>query len=225
MMMPDIAISALRTFALFSDAQESTLRELAPSCVFQSFSAGIEINRVGQVPRYIYCLRSGSTEAWARLNDAETILATTTAPMVFEVAATIRNQPAALSIVTREACEALAIETAAFLKAVRDDRAVCNAALVHVSGTYLAMTHRLLDQKLRTAEQRLSQWILAEMDPSGRSPTVEIVFSKRALAYELGMSPANLSRLFNVLREHGIAVDGKTMTITNLKKLEALAQG
>lgn len=63
------------------------------------------------------------------------------------------------------------------------------------------------------------------MDPSGRSATVKIVFSKRALAYELGMSPANLSRLFNVLREHGIAVDGKTMTITNLNKLEALAQG
>lgn len=222
--MPEAIIPALRTFPMFSGAKESTLRALVPSCVFQSFSAGISINKMGQVPAYIYCLRSGSVEGWARLNGAETILASASAPMVFEVATAIQNHPSVLAIVTREQCETIAIETSAFLQAVQDDQAVCHAALVHASQINMMMIDRLLDHKLRTAEERLGQWILSQMSQSGNSQTVEIEFSKRALAYELGMSPANLSRLFALLRERGVDVKGMTMTITDIDKLKRLAR-
>ena len=57
----------------------------------------------------------------------------------------------------------------------------------------------------------------------GTSSSFNITYSKRALAYELGMSPANLSRLFNVIRDHGVDLDGKTMRITDYDKLTALA--
>lgn len=221
--MPEAIIPVLRTFPMFSDAKESTLRALVPNCIFQSFSAGITINKTGQVPAYIYCLRSGSVEGWARLNDAETILASTSAPMVFEVATAIQNHASVLAIVTREQCETIAIETSAFLQAIHDDQAVCHAALVHASQINLMMIDRLLDHKLRTAEERLGRWILNQMTHSGNSATVEIGFSKRALAYELGMSPANLSRLFAVLRENGVEVKGKSMTISDIDKLKRLA--
>lgn len=209
---------------MFSDAKESTLRALVPSCIFQSFSAGITINKVGQVPAFIYCLRSGSVEGWARLNDAETIVASTSAPMVFEVSTAIQNHPSVLAIVTREPCETIAIETSAFLQAVHDDQAVCHAALVHASRVNMLMIDRLLDHKLRTAEQRLGQWILGAMEKDGNSATVKIGFSKRALAYELGMSPANLSRLFHVFREHGVEISGMNMTITDVERLRQLSR-
>lgn len=220
--MPEAIIPVLRTFPMFADAKESTLRALVPHCIFQSFSAGIAINKVGQPPSYIYCLRSGSVEGWARLNAAETVVATASAPMVFEVATAIHNHPTVVAIVTREHCETIAIETSAFLQALQDDQAVCHAALVHASRVSMLMIDRLLDHKLRTAEERLGQWILSAMKPND-SFTVQIDFSKRALALELGMSPANLSRLFNVLREHGVEVTGKTMKIIDLAKLRALA--
>ncbi len=222
--MPEAVIPILKTFPMFSDAKESTLRALVPSCIFQSFSAGITINKAGQVPAFIYCLRSGSVEGWARLNDAETIVASTSAPMVFEVSTAIQNHPSVLAIVTREPCETIAIETSAFLRAIHDDQAVCHAALVHASRVNMLMIDRLLDHKLRTAEQRLGQWILGAMEKNGNAATVKIGFSKRALAYELGMSPANLSRLFNVFREHGVEVSGMNMTITDLDKLRLLSR-
>ncbi|WP_082364899.1 helix-turn-helix domain-containing protein [Bosea vaviloviae] len=222
--MPKDVIPILKTFPMFSGAKESTLLELVPSCIFQSFSAGITINKAGQVPDYVYCLRSGSVEGWAHLNDAETIIATSSAPIVFEVSTAIQNHPSVLSIVTREPSETIAIEARAFLKAVNDDQAVCHAALVHASRINLLMIDRLLDHKLRTAEQRLGQWILAAMERNGNSATVKIHFSKRALAYELGMSPANLSRLFHVFREHGVEISGMNMTITDLHQLRQLAR-
>lgn len=222
--MPEAVVSILKTFPMFSDANENTLRALAPRCILQQFSAGITINKTGQVPAFIYCLRSGSVEGWARLNDAETIVASSSAPMVFEVSTAIQNHPSVLAIVTREPCEMIAIETSAFLQAIHDDQAVCHAALVHASRVNMLMIDRLLDQKLRTAEQRLGQWILGAMEKNGNATTVRIGFSKRALAYELGMSPANLSRLFNVFREHGVEISGMNMTITDLDKLRQLSR-
>jgi len=222
--MPEAIIPVLKSFPMFAGAKETTLRALVPSCIFQSFSAGITINKTGEVPAYIFCLRSGSVEGWARLNDAETILASATAPMVFEVATAIQNHPSVLAIVTREQCETIAIETSAFLQAINDDQAVCHAALVHASQVNMMMIDRLLDHKLRTAEERLAQWILSQMSHEGNSGTVEIGFSKRALAYELGMSPANLSRLFALLRDHGVDVKGMTMTIADVEKLRILAR-
>ncbi len=209
---------------MFSDAKESTLRALVPSCIFQSFSAGITINKVGEIPAFIYCLRSGSVEGWASLNDAETIVATSAAPMVFEVSTAVQHHASVLAIVTREASETIAIETSAFLKAIQDDQAVCHAALIHASRVNMQMIDRLLDHRLRTAEQRLGQWVLSAMERNGNSRTVTIGVSKRALAYELGMSPANLSRLFNVLREHGVEIKGMSMTIVDLDKLRQLSR-
>ncbi|OJV11733.1 MAG: hypothetical protein BGO20_02035 [Bosea sp. 67-29] len=209
---------------MFSDAKESTLRALVPSCIFQSFSAGVTINKVGEIPAFIYCLRSGSVEGWASLNDAETIVATSAAPMVFEVSTAVQHHASVLAIVTREASETIAIETSAFLKAIQDDQAVCHAALIHASRVNMQMIDRLLDHRLRTAEQRLGQWVLSAMERNGNSRTVTIGVSKRALAYELGMSPANLSRLFNVLREHGVETKGMSMTIVDLDKLRQLSR-
>ncbi|KQU52458.1 hypothetical protein ASG72_05830 [Bosea sp. Leaf344] len=221
--MPESIIDVLKSIPLFATAQEETLAELAPTCIFQAFSAGIEINRVGEVPRFIYCLRSGSIEGWSRLKTAETIVATACAPMVFEVTSAMTNHPSQISIVTREPAETLAITANAFLKAVKSDPKLCHAALVHASEVNLIMIDRLLDQKLRTAEQRLAQWVLAEIERHGATRSFNITYSKRALAYELGMSPANLSRLFNVIRDHGVDLDGKTMRITDMDKLTALA--
>ncbi len=200
------------------------MRALVPSCIFQSFSAGITINKVGEIPAFIYCLRSGSVEGWASLNDAETIVATSAAPMVFEVSTAVQHHASVLAIVTREASETIAIETSAFLKAIQDDQAVCHAALIHASRVNMQMIDRLLDHRLRTAEQRLGQWVLSAMERNGNSRTVTIGVSKRALAYELGMSPANLSRLFNVLREHGVEIKGMSMTIVDLDKLRQLSR-
>lgn len=222
--MPEVVIPILRTFPMFSDAKESTLRALVPSCIFQSFSAGVTINKVGEIPAFIYCLRSGSVEGWASLNNAETIVATSAAPMVFEVSTAVQHHASVLAIVTREASETIAIETSAFLKAIRDDQAVCHAALIHASRVNMQMIDRLLDHRLRTAEQRLGQWVLSAMERNGNSRTVTIGVSKRALAYELGMSPANLSRLFNVLREHGVETKGMSMTIVDLDKLRQLSR-
>jgi len=221
--MPEAIIPVLRTFPMFAEAKESTLRALVPNCVFQSFSAGITINKTGEVPAYIYCLRSGSVEGWARLNDAETILASATAPMVFEVATAIQNHPSVLAIVTREQCETIAIETSAFLQSIHDDQAVCHAALIHASQINLMMIDRLLDHKLRTAEERLGRWIISKIDPIKKLNTVQIEFSKRALAYELGMSPANLSRLFALIRDHGVEVKGMTISVGDITKLKRLA--
>lgn len=223
--MPEAVIPILRSFPLFTDAKEATLKALAPNCVFQSYSAGIEINRQGQPPRFVQCVRTGSVEGWSRINASETILLAIDAPAIFEVSTAVQGRPSVVSLITREPTQSLAIETAAFLKAVREDAALCYAALVHSSRDNLLLVDRLLDQKLRSAEQRLGQWILLQLARSQDKSAVHLSYSKRALALELGMTPANLSRLFNVLREHGVDVDGRTMTITDFHKLRTLAEG
>lgn len=143
--------------------------------------------------------------------------------MVFEVSTVVTKQRSMISIITREPAETIAITGEVFLKAIREDPAVCNAALMHASQINMLMIERLLDQKLLTAEQRLAQWVLLEIERNGDAESFTIAFSKRALAYELGMSPANLSRLFNVIRDHGVDLDGKTMRIRDIDKLTALA--
>ena len=56
------------------------------------------------------------------------------------------------------------------------------------------------------------------------SAEFELQFEKRRLASLLGMTPENLSRSFNALRQYGVVVDGQNVNLTDMDALIAFAK-
>jgi len=82
----------------------------------------------------------------------------------------------------------------------------------------------LKNQKLRTALERLAAWILKTDMLHGSSGKFRLGFGKRTLASLLGMTPENLSRTFAILKESGIHMSGREISITRRGELEQIAK-
>ena len=221
--MATLAITMLRTFPPFSEAKESTLEQLAPSCMFRSVSEGISINTIGKIPRYILCLSSGDIECWSQLGNSKTILTSVSAPFLLDISPAIQNIESKLDFVTRTQCEFIAIEAQAFIHSTKHDQSFCQIILDYTTRANIILTNCLINQKLFTAQQRLGRWIIDLIGDGDCLDGLKIAFTKSSLAYELGMSPANLSRFFKLIRAHGVAVSGSNITVTDIEKLKRFA--
>jgi CRP/FNR family transcriptional activator FtrB len=96
--------------------------------------------------------------------------------------------------------------------------------MTELAGAYRGVVKELKNQKLRSVLERLANWLLrSELDQGGRG-TVDLVFEKRVLAARLGTSPEVLSRSFAALGAYGVAVRGRTITLSDIPALTRLAK-
>lgn len=101
-------------------------------------------------------------------------------------------------------------------------------ALAMVASTSLHLHHlvsQIEELKAQTAITRVARFILSQCsEGKGNSTSIELPFEKQLLAAKLGVQPESLSRAFRKLREQGIEVEGKVVTISSLATLRDLAE-
>jgi len=98
-----------------------------------------------------------------------------------------------------------------------------NKAMVGVIATHLLDSIECLaNDRLRTAPQRVANYLLTACADNGQTASLRLPFAKSLLAGKLGLAPEALSRAFSTLRGAGVTVHGRLIEIQDPEALRSI---
>lgn len=209
---------------LFREMQEGQRDRIFSGSFLQVFPPQLILFELGQHPDFVHVLVDGLVELYAHSAGRDTTMRIVEPVTSFILAAVITDQPYLMSARTIAPSRILLVPAALVREVVKDDCALMQATMRELAQAYRDMVRALTDMKLRQSAERLGNLILQQERRQGGSGTVQLKAEKRLLASLLGMTPENLSRAFGALGEHGIAVSGAQVTITDRAALEAFSR-
>lgn len=220
-MRPD-DVPELRSLDLFREMAVDTFETLARAAYVQTFPPQVQLIAEGDPADFLHVLLSGQVELFAGWSDRETVMATLRPVSTFILAATVRDRPYLMSARTLEKAR-IALIPSEDVRAIFDrDGAFARAVVVELAACYRTAIKTTKDLKLRSAIERLANYLLRQHGRFGAR--FELPIEKRRLASYLGMTPENLSRGFATLAQYGVEVDGPTIRIADAADLTRLAR-
>ena len=107
---------------------------------------------------------------------------------------------------------------------IRDDPALGQRLLDYALRETLTLTQEIYALKLRSAVQRLAEYLLGRVTEGELGPARFVLpFEKRMLAARIGCSQENLSRAFATLRRVGVETQRGAVVMRDLPALRAFA--
>ncbi|RME63798.1 MAG: transcriptional regulator [Alphaproteobacteria bacterium] len=216
--------SVVRGLNLFADMAPANFAELMHGAYFQRFPPHVQLIAEGDPADFLYVVVDGGVELFARANNREATMAILRPVSTFILAAVLREAVYLMSARTMEASRLLMIPSENIHIMLARDADFARAIVRELATCYRSVIKALKDQKLRTAVERLANYILREHEKQGGDGELHLRSDKRTLAALLGMTPENLSRAFNTLRPYGVAVDGRSVRVSKLPDLITLAK-
>lgn len=214
----------IRGLTLFSELDPDRFDVLMTAAYAQRIPAHVELIREGDPADFLYVVLEGSVELFSASHGRETSMAIVHPVSTFILAATIKNAPFLMSARTLEASKLLLIPSRNVRSVFDTDPAFARAIVTELASCYRGVVKSMKNLKLRTAIERVGNYILRLHDKSGQASIVELPFGKRNLASILGMTPENLSRAFGALQSHGILMDGARIEIIDRAALIAISK-
>tara|TARA_R110002072_G_scaffold171065_1_gene324813 strand:+ start:909 stop:1607 length:699 start_codon:yes stop_codon:yes gene_type:complete len=222
--MRDADRDVIRDLRLFSEVNSERFDTLMTAAYAQRFPAQVDLIREGDPADFLYVVLEGSVELFSTSHGRETSMAIVAPVATFILAATIKDAPYLMAARTLEPCKLLLIPSRNVREVFDTDPAFARAIVTELATCYRSVVKSMKNLKLRTAIERVGNYILRLHDKSGRASIVELPFGKRNLASILGMTPENLSRAFGALQSHGILMDGARIEIIDRDALEAVSK-
>lgn len=222
--MPEAHYPEIRALDLFAEMAEENFRLLMRGAYVQNFPPHIELIGEGEPSDFLHVALSGSVDLFSTWNGRDTSLATVRPISTFILAATINNAPYLMSARTLEKSRIVLIPSQDVRALFEIDSKFARAIVTELAQCYRSVIKAQKELKLRTALERLANYLLREQSRAGGGALFELDFEKRRLASVLGMTPENLSRAFKGLRPYGVTVNGAGVTITNQTDLEHFAK-
>lgn len=222
--MRDDDSSELRRLALFRDVAEAALADLVRVGYLQTFPPGVELISQGDPPDFLHVLVDGCVELYAGWRDEEATMAILRPVSTFILAASVTDRPYLMSARTLEKSRLILLPSEDVRAAFEGDPAFARAVVTELASCYRSTIRHAKDLKLRSALERLANYLLRQHRRRGGATSFTLDVEKRKLAAYLGMKPENLSRAFASLRAHGVEVDGPTVRLRDLPALENLAR-
>lgn len=213
MQASDVAI--LRALPLFSEIAETRFADVATAAFLQRFPAGVDLVREGDLPDVLHVLVVGQVALRASDGNAETTLSVVTVPAPLILGAIIAGSASVMTARTLVPSALIHVPASLIASLFRDDPAFARACAVEMAQRHRAAVKDLKNLRLRTAIERLANWIVVRERLAGGTGHFTIDMEKRALAGQLGMRPENLSRNFAELAAHGVVVDGPDVRIVD----------
>ncbi len=208
---------------LLGACRPETVDFLLQGAFVQRFPAHTNLTREGEKADFLYAVLSGSIELSAAYLDRETTIDVIGAPHTFIVAAVVLDRLYLQSARVMEPARILMLPAESVRKAMRSDSGFATAIAEELANAYRNVAQELKNQKLRTALERLANWLVHRDKETGGSHRFVIPFEKKILAARLGMAPEVLSRAFATLAQYDVRVDGATVIVKDWTALEKLA--
>ncbi len=222
--MRDTDRDVIRNLELFCEMEPQRFDALMTAAYAQKFPAHIDLIHEGDPADFLYVVLEGCVELYSASHGRESSMAIVTPVSTFILAATIKDAPYLMSARTIAPSKLLLMPSGNVREAFDNDPAFARSIVTELATCYRSVVKSSKNLKLRTAIERVGNYIIRQHDKSGRPDIVELPFGKRNLASLLGMTPENLSRAFGALQSHGILMDGARIEITDRAALEALCK-
>jgi CRP/FNR family transcriptional activator FtrB len=178
----------------------------------------------GEAADFLHIVQSGCVELFSTWANRETSVTTLYENSTFILAATMKDRLNLMSARTLQKSRIIMIPSENVREVFKRDPDFAFAIVDELSRCYRATIRNMKNLKLRTSIERLANYILKQHHRQGDLLEYQLPVEKRRLASYLGMTPENLSRAFNNLKPHGVAVNGQNISITDLASLTEFAK-
>lgn len=222
--MRDSSIMEIRQLPLFDGMCDGYFDRLTRGAYVQTFPPQVDLVHQGDRPDFLHVIFEGSVELYAHWNGRETIMAIARPVSTFILAATIRDAPYLMSARTIEKTRLVLLPSADVRTIFDEDNAFARAVVTDLAQCYRAVVKNSKDIKLRSAIERLANYLLRQRQRMDDAAVFTLAMEKRKLASYLSMTPESLSRAFKALLPYGVEMSGATITITDPTDLIRLAK-
>ncbi len=198
------------------------LLRLKENALVRRVPRGRVLMNEGERPSSLYFVAEGKVELLATRENRAITLEIYDAPAAFPLDTVICNGVALESARTLSMTTAVALPAEMIRTAFREDGSFARAvaeALAHQKRR--STCSRKMDTLLSGAE-RVACWALQAADE--QTGIIKLPVSKKVLAAQLSMAPANFSRMLAVLTQHGLLNKGQQLYILDRKKLQEFAK-
>lgn len=202
----------IRGFPIFRGVADDMFERLTARAEILDVEPGEVLLTEGELPAFLFVLLNGLVEAYSSHAGVDATLTFIRPPGAFIVAAVWTGQVQLTSVRTVQPSRILRLPAEDVRTGIAADPAVASAIGLELAIRYRDVMRELKNQRMRTATERLANWLLLESEVAG-SPTFRLGLGKGLLAARLGMAGEHLSRAFGILREHGVTVAGSEVTI------------
>lgn len=217
--MRDEDRQTIRQLPLFSKMEEHHFEQLMRAAYAQRIPQHVDLIREGEPADFLYLVMEGRVELFSASHGRETSMAIVSPVSTFILAATIKDAPFLMSARTATASTLLLIPSQNVRAAFENDPEFARAIVAELATCYRSVVKSMKNLKLRTAVERVGNYLLRLHDKAGQARVVTLPYGKKNLASILGMTPENLSRAFGSLQAHGIIMDGSRVEIDDREAL------
>jgi CRP/FNR family transcriptional activator FtrB len=217
--MTTARFESIRQLPLFAEMTEESFDILTRGAFVQNFPPNMVMISEGEAADFLHIVQSGCVELFSTWSNRETSVTTLYENSTFILAATMKDRLNLMSARTLQKSRIIMIPSENVREVFATDPDFALAIVDELSRCYRATIRNMKNLKLRTSIERLANYILKQHHRQGDLLEYQLPIEKRRLASYLGMTPENLSRAFNNLKPHGVAVNGQNISITDLKAL------
>lgn len=217
-------IEAVRDLAPFCSLAPDTFEELTRASYLQRFPRHVTLIEEGQPADTLHVVIEGAVEMFTSYESRRTTMAIFGPVTAFILAAVVRSAPNLMSARTLEPSRILLIPAEIIQDLIRRDNGFALAMIDQLALGFRTMVKSLKDQKLRSSQERVANYLLRLHTENGASERVELPIDKTTLAALLGMTRENLSRSLAGLSAHGVEIKGRMILFHDPGALSACAQ-
>lgn len=214
----------VRDLQLFRSMAADSFETLLSGSYYQHFPSHVVLIREGEPADFLHVVISGTVELFAAWNGRESTMQIVRPVSTFILAAVIKDAPYLMSARTIEPSHILMIPAANLRNGMNEDPGLSRAMVSELAGCYREFVKTSKNLKLRSAVERLANYLLSLDEMQNRSGRVVLPIEKRVLASFLGMTPENLSRAFGTLKAYGVTGEGSNLTLASVSDLAGLAK-
>jgi len=222
--MKETDLDRMRGLRIFSGVEANRLVDLTSGAFMQKFPAGTTLLYEGDAVDFLYILFDGCVEIQGTWHDKETTIAVVRPLSMFILSSVVLDAPALMSARTIERSEILMLSAESFRRTLREDGMFALRVAEELAGWNRAMVRQLKNMKLRSAAERLANYLLTLQVQQNGATTLHLPHEKRILASLLGMTPENLSRSFAGLADYGVEIHGNKVKLTMMAALKRMAK-
>lgn len=216
------AIQRLRCTPLFQGMSDCSLGSLLRDAqIVRADDGNVLFIQEDEADRF-YVLIDGWVKLYRLTEEGEQALVTVVAPgETFAEAAMFASAYFPVCAEAVGSVNALVITRHAFTDALTADPQIGLFMLASLSTRLRHLVERIEQLQVKSAPQRLGDFLLRLCPHAHGQTTIGLPFSKVLIAQRLGMRPETLSRALAALRRHGVEVDGGRVTIADVARLRA----
>jgi CRP-like cAMP-binding protein len=210
---------------LLGGMPRDVVRDLAGSLLPRAYEKGTSLFHQGEPAEAFFIILGGWVKIYRTTPDGlEVVLHVFKRGETFAEAAMFLGGRYPASAETVSAARLLRIDGSAFRSRIREQPELALSMLAAASRQLKSLVEQIEQIKVRSAPQRIAEFIIHLAESQEGRVVVELPFEKLLIANRLGMKPESFSRALVRLRSQGVRVQRDLVEVADMARLAAFVE-